>query len=112
MKPHRIYVVGIFEQNTWTRCNRNTDDPATNHLNYCSFLREECEHTHTTVSGAARCLRRLSKTWADGSHNGWAHFGQVVPLQPCGHPDHLTEDEEQKLAVIETDCAKTLGGME
>jgi len=97
MKTHRVYVVGQFGQNSQTSCSSNGNP---NHP-YCSFLREECDHTHTTISGAARCLRRLSKFWADGSHNEWAHFGSIVPLKPCGHPDSLTQDEDTKLMDIE-----------
>jgi len=91
-KQHRVFEVGIMEQNSWTQCGERE--------HYCSFLKSSCGHTHTTVSGAARCLRRLSKYWADGSHNEWAHFGEIVAVGACGHPEKLTIIEQEKLDEI------------
>jgi hypothetical protein len=86
-KQHRIFEVGIYEQNCQTSCGNG----------YHRFFRHTCGHSHTTVSGAARCLRRLSKYWADGTHNEWAHFGTIAGLKTCGHPEELTIVEQEKL---------------
>jgi len=84
-----IYVAGILNPNSWyTSCG---------HLE----IKAQCKHRHTTISGAVRCLDQLAQYYPDGSHNGWAHFGDVYTLSPvCGCVVGLSENDHQKLEHI------------
>jgi len=44
---------------------------------YKKYAVAECGHKHRKYSGACRCLDRLSKYWPDGTHNQWAHSGEI-----------------------------------
>jgi len=77
------YAVVIVEQNSW-----NVDSDGKHRL----ITKNQCDHNHRTISGAIRCLDKLSKYWKDGSHNGWAHFGRVADVTN-GYPIFTDEIE-------------------
>jgi hypothetical protein len=41
-------------------------------------FKKMCNHSHKSEGAARRCLKRLSRTYSDGSHNEWKHYGEVV----------------------------------
>jgi hypothetical protein len=62
---------------------------------------EECGHRHRTLSGAMACRKKLAKHWPDGSHNSWAHFGEVAEVRSDGNIVILSEDDERELRGLE-----------
>lgn len=59
------YTVAIISKTSW-----NPDGSP--------IIEADCGHSHRSLRAAERCLHRLSKYWADGTHNEWAHFGQIL----------------------------------
>lgn len=75
------YQAAVKTQNSW-----NPDGSM--------ILKSDCGHNHSTITGAGRCLDKLSQTWADGTHNEWAHFGMIIAVDENGVRS-LTEDEQK-----------------
>lgn len=80
MSKSKKYIVAIINNNCW-----NSDGSA--------IIKQDCGHIHRTISGAIRCLNKLSRYWSDGTHNEWAHFGDVYDIT-SGSPIKTEEIED------------------
>lgn len=78
-----MYTVAIVERNSWNRDGS-------------LIVNFECGHKHRTLTGANRCLSSLSFYHKDGTHNAWAHYGEILHDRK-----RLSADEYDELTLIE-----------
>ncbi len=79
-----MYECIIPSQNSWVEHDGGA----------CTIHEARCKHQHKTIKAALRCLNSLSRYFKDGSHNGWAHFGQIAEIKSCNHYNLLKGYED------------------
>lgn len=85
-----VYQCQITEQNSWLQHPDGTTS---------AVVEKHCHRRHRTISGALRCLRGLQVYHKDGTHNDWAHFGDIREITD-GHSRPLCDDDAETLDAL------------